>query len=164
MDKSATHDKHAADASPVISEARPSSSTEITQALTPYLSSGPSGLAVRIGRKEISLKREQRVFTAPRNVKIDDLIEAAVDLTGPLTQEEAETIFEPYSRKGIAMRIEGDTAFFTRDAHNAQFKTHDGKVKIVPMRKRVVRTSLDVPMAHLISVLDEMTGGGEMFE
>jgi len=50
--------------------AHPASTTEIIQALQPYLST-PSGLAVYIGRNDISLRREQRAFTAPRNVNVD---------------------------------------------------------------------------------------------
>jgi hypothetical protein len=143
---------------------KPASSSEIMQALTPCLTSGPSGLAVRISTNEITLRREQRKFSAPRNVAIDTLVDEAVNMSGPLTEDEATLIYEPYKEKGITMKIQGDTAYFTRKAHTAKIATNDGKVKGVSMRDRTVSSSLDVPMAHITQVLNELLQGGEVFE
>jgi hypothetical protein len=142
----------------------PASNAEIMQALSPYITSGPSGLAVRIGTTEISLRREQRRFTAPRNTDLDTLIEAAVDMSGPLTPEEAEKLIKPYEDRGISMKIEGDMVYLTRKPHIASIRTGENKIKQIPMKARTVSSSLDVPMAHITNVLNELVQGGEVFE
>jgi hypothetical protein len=83
----------------ISTSAKPASSSEIMQALAPYFTSGPSGLGVHIGTDEIVLRREQRIFRAPRSTRVDDLIDAAVGMSGPLTEEDAIKIIKPYEAK-----------------------------------------------------------------
>lgn len=143
---------------------KPASATEIMQALSPYITTGHGSLAVRIGTNDIVLKREQRNFKAPRNTTVDKLVDAAVNMSGPLSPEETEGLFKPYESKGITMKIDTDMVYFTAKPCVTPIRTHDGKIKNVAFKERTVSSSLDVPMAHIINVLNELTMGGDVFE
>lgn len=120
----------------------PASRTEILDALAPYITSGPSGLIVRIGTKSISMKREGRNFEAPRNAPIDNLIDAAVELTGPLTEEEIRDAMQPYGSVHL---------IFTEDNVTLQ----NGKRKLL--------CSLDCSLAHVLQQAIELTAPRERF-
>lgn len=153
-----------AESSDTMTNTQPASSSEIMQAVSPYLTTGPSGLNVRIGTKEITLRREQRKVVLPRDTSIDALVENAVELSGPLTPDEVAQLFEPSQNKGLTMKIEGDTLYLTRRSHIAKVRTGEGKIREIHMKDRTVSSSLDVPMAHVTSIINDLVQGGEIFE
>lgn len=120
-----------------------SSRTDILDALSPYITSGPTGLTVRIGTNNIVMKREGRTFEAERDTRIDTLIDAAVELTGPLTEAEVLEALKKYDIIQIS---------FTNE--NVQMK----------LGKRVLLTSLDCSLAHLVSVAENLTQPTEKFK
>jgi hypothetical protein len=95
---------------------------------------------------------------------VGELIEAAVDMSGPLTSDEIEKLFRPFSSKRIAMKIAAESVYFTRKAYVAQVRTAEGKTKPIHMKERTISSSLDVLMAHITNVLNELVHGCEVFE
>lgn len=170
MQDSLPEDQKIKEAKPAkISNIPPASRSEILDALGAYISDGPSGLKAVIGTSKITLTREGRKQEFPRNAAIDSLIDAAVELTGPLTPQELESVVKNYTDRQIAMRIDGNTALFTRAAHVETFmgpKDKGGKqdMRQVRMRERTISASLDAPLSHIVRILDEMAMGGEIFE
>lgn len=119
-----------------------SSRTDILDALAPYITSGPSGLTVRIGTNSIVMKREGRSFEADRKSSIDSLIDAAVEMTGPLTEEEVREALKPYGSIQISFTSE-----------NVEMK----------IGKRTLLTSLDSPISHVITVAQNLMQPLEKF-
>jgi len=118
------------------------SRTEILDALAPYITSGPTGLIVRIGTKKISLKREGRSFEADRDASVDSLIDAAVELTGPLTEVEVRDAMQPFGSIQLV---------FTEDHVDMK------------LGKRVLRNSLDCSLSHIVRTATELSMPTEKF-
>lgn len=114
---------------------QPASRTEILEALNPYITNGPSGLKAVIGTSKIILTREGRKHEFNRDAAIDTLIDAAVELTGPLTEKEVLALMAEFP--------------------NIEVKVTDSHV-ILKYGKIVTMAVLDVPLAHIRSVALEL--------
>lgn len=120
------------------------SRAQILEALSPYIGGGSSDLSVRIGTSEIVLQREGRKFKAPRNASLDTLIDAAVELTGPLVEMEIDKALGEFKQKGL------------------RYSITDEHVKM-EFGKRTNLASIDCSLAHLVSTAVEMTSPREKF-
>lgn len=116
---------------PAKSQAAPASRTEILEAISPYTTSGPSGLKAVIGTSKITLTREGRRQEFPRSVAVDTLIDASVELTGPLTEEEVMEVAKEFPQ--------------------VQTKVADDQI-VMQCGKVIVTSSLEAPVSHIRSV------------
>lgn len=116
---------------PQKSPAAPVSRTEILEAISPYITGGPSGLKAVIGTSKITLTREGRKQEFPRNVSVDTLIDASVELTGPLTEDEVMEVAKEFPQ--------------------VQTKVSDDQI-VMQCGKVIVTSSLEATVSHIRSV------------
>lgn len=123
-------------------EDQPQSRTAILDALAPHIMPGPAGLTVIIGVSKITMKRESRKLEFARNADIDTLIDAAVELTGPLTEEEIKKILAQFK--------------------DIEYKFVDDHV-VMTLNKRSLISHMEVPLSHILAQAIELTGPRERF-